>query len=78
MPPIRTESSHKSANKEGKILLALSDLKNGRVKSLRAAAILYEIPQSTLIDRAKGVVCRVDSRPTGHKLTQLEEDSLTE
>jgi hypothetical protein len=77
MPPKRTESSRKSANQEGKILLALDDIQNGRIKSLRAAAKLYEIPFSTLQARADGRISRVDKRPTGHKLTQLEEDSLT-
>jgi hypothetical protein len=76
MPPIRSESSQKSANQEGKILLALSDLKDGRIKSLRAAARLYDIPYTTLADRARGVVSRVDSRATSYKLTDLEEDSL--
>ncbi|KAF7734260.1 HTH Psq-type DNA-binding domain-containing protein, partial [Penicillium ucsense] len=51
MPPIRSGSSQNLANQEGKILLALDDLQNGRIKSLRAAASLYEIPRSTLIDR---------------------------
>jgi hypothetical protein len=78
MTPIRPESRQKAASQEGKILLALSDLKEGRVKSIRAAARLYAIPYSTLHVRANGQVSRVDSRPTGHKLTQLEEDSLAE
>ena len=50
MPPIRSESRRNLANQEGKILLALYDIKNGRVKSIRAAAKLYEIPRSTLHD----------------------------
>jgi hypothetical protein len=78
MPPIRSESSQKSANQEGKVLLALDDIKNGRIKSIRAAAKLYEIPLSTLHTRAHGQIPRAEKRPTGHKLTQLEEDSLTE
>jgi len=78
MPPIRSESSQKSANQEGRVLLALSDVKNGRIKSLRAAAKLYDIPYTTLHGRANGLTSRVDNRPTGHKLTQLEEDSLIE
>ncbi|KAJ5583845.1 hypothetical protein N7450_006509 [Penicillium hetheringtonii] len=48
MPPIHTESSQKSANQENKILLALSDLKDGRIKSICAAAKLYAILCSTL------------------------------
>jgi hypothetical protein len=76
MPPIRTESSQKSANQEGRILLALDDIKNGRIKSLREAAKLYDIPRQTLSRRANGIVSRVDTRANSHKLTQLEEDSL--
>ena len=78
MPPIRTESSQKLVNQEGRILLALSDIKAGRVASLRAAAKLYDIPYSTLHARADGRISRGDTRPNGHKLTQLEEDSLTD
>jgi hypothetical protein len=78
MPPIRAESSHKLTNQEGKILLALDDIKNGRIKSIRGAAKLYEIPHTTLADRANGIKARVDKRPHGYKLTQFEEDSLTE
>ncbi|KAJ5242259.1 uncharacterized protein N7469_000586 [Penicillium citrinum] len=78
MPPIRTESSHKLANQEGKILLALRDIKSGRILSIRAAARLYDLPETTLHSRAYGIQLRVDYRPTGYKLTQLEEVSLTE
>jgi hypothetical protein len=66
------------ANREGKILLALDDLQKGRIKSIRAAAKLYEIPLATLHHRAQGRLSRVDIRPNGYKLTQLEEDSLVE
>ena len=77
MPPIRIESRQKSANQEGKILLALSDLKESRISSIRAVAKLYDIPFSTLQARANGRISRVDKRPSGYKLTQIEEDSLT-
>jgi hypothetical protein len=78
MPPKRIESWQRSATQEGKILLALNDIQNGRVKSTRAAAKLYNRPYSTLHARTQGRISRVDKRPSGHKLTQLEEDSLTE
>ena len=61
MPPKRSESSQKLANQEGRILLALDDIKNGRNKSLRAAARLYDIPFSTLQRRATGGSPRADS-----------------
>ncbi len=78
MPPKRVKNASKLLDQEGKILLALEDIKNSRVKSIRAAAKLYTIPYSSLQARANGRRPHVDTRPTGHKLTQLEEDSLTE
>ena len=76
MPPIRSESSQKLANQEGRILLALSDIKNGRIESLRAAARLYDLPYTTLHDRATGVSSRVETSRQRRKVTELEEDSL--
>ena len=76
MPPKRSESSQKLANQEGRILLALDDIKNGRNKSLRAAARLYDIPFSTLQRRATGGSPRADSYHQRYKLSELEEDSL--
>ena len=78
MPPIRSQSSQKLVNQEGKILLALGDIQNNRIKSIRAAAKLYDIPYRTLAARASGRAARVDKRLSGYKLTQYEEDSLTE
>ena len=69
MPPKRSESWHKLANQEGKILLALEDLNDGRIKSLRVVAKLYEIPLSTLHTRAHGQTSGVKKRLSGHKLT---------
>ena len=78
MPPIRSESSQKSANQEGRILLALDDLKSGRIKSLRAAAKLYELLYATLSRRALGASSRVETGRHRRKVTKLEEDSLVE
>ena len=78
MPPIRTESRSKLAEQEGKILLALQAIKKEQFKSIRAAARLFGIPESTLRSRAHGIKSRVDTRANCHKLTQLEEDSLIE
>ncbi|KAJ5240603.1 uncharacterized protein N7469_002194 [Penicillium citrinum] len=78
MPPKRSESWQKAVSQEGKILIALKDLKQGNIKSLRAAARLYNIPLSTLHDRAEGVSSRVDTRHHRYKLTEFEEDSLVE
>ena len=78
MPPICAKFLQKSANQEGKILLALSDIRSDCVKSLHTAAKLYHIPYSTLCVRAVGRISCNDTHPNSHKLTQLEEDSLTE
>ena len=66
---IRSESAQKLANQEGKILLALNDIKNGRIKSLRVASRLYEISYSTLYTHANGWTSRGDSRANSYKLT---------
>jgi hypothetical protein len=78
MPPKRSESWLRSACQEGNSALANDDLENGPIKTLRAAAKLYEILLTTLHARADGRTSRVDKRPSGHKLTQFKEDSLTE
>jgi hypothetical protein len=58
--------------------LALSDLQDGCVKSIRAAAKLCAIPRSTLQARVDGRISRVDIQPNLRKLTQLEEKSLVQ
>lgn len=57
--------------------MALQAYKNGQIKSLRAAAQLYDVPKTTLQNRATGMASRVEKRWHSHKLTQLEEDSLS-
>jgi hypothetical protein len=59
------------------MLLALDDIKNDRIKSLREAAKLYDLPVTTLHARAYSRISRGDTRLNSYKLTQLEEDSLT-
>ena len=76
MPRIRKKDPLESAQIEGKIELAISDLKNGRIRSIREAARIYTIPRATLQDRMKGVQYRQITRANHHKLTQSEEDSL--
>jgi hypothetical protein len=76
MPPIRKKDPLKSAQIEGKIQLAISDLKNGRISNIREATRIYEIPRTTLRDRLKGIEYRGEIRANNHKLTQLEEESL--
>ncbi|EED18661.1 pogo transposable element, putative [Talaromyces stipitatus ATCC 10500] len=76
MPPIRKKDPLKSTQDEGKIELAISDLKNGRIRSIREAARIYMVARTTLQDRMKGVPYRQITRANNHKLSQSEEDSL--
>jgi hypothetical protein len=76
MPPIRGQKAQKSVEPEGRILLAIKAIQNGRFTSVVAAARSFEVPRSTLQDRMKGVTCWSDTRAIGHKFTQLEGDSI--
>ena len=78
MPPIHSESRSNLIEQEGKILLALQSIEKEQFKSIRAAARLFGVPELILRNRARDIQSRVDTRPNGYKLTQLEEDSLTE
>jgi hypothetical protein len=77
MPPKRTEKSRISLEQEGRILLALSALKNGEICSLRQAAVIYDIPRSTTLrDRRKGIQMKAEKHAIGLKLSTNEEESL--
>ena len=78
MPPKRTEKRQKLSGQEGRVLLAIKAIKNHEIPSIRQAATTFQIPWSTLRDRLKGVTYQGDMRANGHKLTQEEEDSLTQ
>ncbi|KAL3707903.1 hypothetical protein TMatcc_005885 [Talaromyces marneffei ATCC 18224] len=76
MPPNRTANRQKLAEQEGKILLAISDLKNGRIKSIREAVRIYNVSYTTLRRRLAGIEYRAEKRANSHKMTQYEEESL--
>lgn len=78
MPPIRSQNSQNSSDREGRVVLAIKSFQNGQFTSLRAAASTYSVPEATVRARMKGTPYHADKRPTGHKLTQFEEDSLAE
>jgi hypothetical protein len=76
MPPIRSQSSQNREEQEGRILLAIQALKNQEIASTREAARRFNVPNSTLSTRLKGVQNRAISRANSHKLTDIEEESL--
>lgn len=76
MPPTRTQSSRKSIEQEGRILLAMKAIQNGDISTVRQAETIYNVPETTLRRRRAGQSSRIDIRANSHKLTQNEEDSL--
>jgi hypothetical protein len=76
MPPIRKKDPLKRVQIEGKIQLAISDLKNGKISNIREATRIYDIPRTTLRDRLKGIEYKGEKRANNHKLTESEEESL--
>ena len=66
------------AQKEGRIALAMQALKQSHISNIHAAAQMYDISNSTLRRRVKGIDARRDSIPVNRKLTTTEELTLTE
>ena len=67
-----------SSNQEGRILLAITALKEGNIKSIRAAAMSYDVPFESLRARLNGVTSWRDSTPNSRKLTSYEESALVQ
>ena len=78
MPPNRTQSSRKSIEQEGRILLAIEAIRKKEITNVREAAARFEVPRTTLRDRLSGHTYRNTTRANSHKLTQLEEESLVQ
>jgi hypothetical protein len=76
MPPIRSQSSPNSVNQEGRIQLAIKAFQNDEIPSIREAARVFEVPNTTLKRRIDGQQFRKDTRANSHKLTPEEEQSL--
>jgi hypothetical protein len=76
MPPIRSQTSQKRVEQEGRLLVAIQAIKNQEFSSLRKAAEVFDVPRSTLTTRLNGINYRADLRANNHKLTTYEEESL--
>ena len=74
MPP----KSRNSFEQEGRILLAISAIKNDEICNIREAARLYNVPRTTLQRRLNGHGFRAEQRANSHKLTQNEEESIVQ
>ena len=61
---------------EADLLLALEALMRGQFRSVREAAAVYKVPESTLCSRIAGTCARVDCEPNSKKLTVLKEEVI--
>jgi hypothetical protein len=61
---------------EADIQLAISNIKAQRVRSVNQATTIYNVPQSTLIDRRAGKRMRRDCEANLKRLTKLEEEAI--
>ena len=75
MPP---PNNLQLGQKEGQIALAVQAYNQGYFSSQRAAASAYDVPESTLRSRVKGIRTRCDSEPRNRKLTTTEESTLVQ
>ena len=76
MPPKRSQKAQKSIEQEGRILLAIKAVQNGRFTSVAAAARSFDVPRTTLGPRIKRRTNQSDTRSVLYKFTQLEEESI--
>jgi transcriptional antiterminator len=62
MPPIRTQSSQKREEQEGRILLAIQAIKNQEIALIQEVATRFNVPRTTLRRRLTGYISRPHSR----------------
>lgn len=62
---------------EKRIQLASDDYKNGRIKSINKAALIYDVPRTSLQRYIKGINRRSDATTNSRKLTDTEESTLS-
>jgi hypothetical protein len=68
----------RGSDQEGRIILAIQALKEHQLKSVQAAAIMYDVPRRTLSNRLNGTTSRRDSVPKSRKLTSYEESAIVQ
>jgi hypothetical protein len=63
---------------KGDVYLAVQDLQNKQVKSLRRAEELYSVPQRTIQQQRNRKRPQRDCKPNSKRLTKLEEEAIVE
>src|SRR3954469_12461411 len=71
-------TSAKLASKEGRMALAINSYNSGYFTSIRSAANMYDVSESTLRTRLQGRPSRQEYRSINHKLTATEELTLVD
>ena len=64
-------------SKEERVQLALKDFKNGQHKTKKAAALAYDVPETTLRRRIQGITSRSKKTSNCQKLSSTEESTLS-
>jgi hypothetical protein len=61
---------------ESDLQLAILDIDSRRFQSNARAALIYNVPRRTLVDRRAGRRSRRDCEPKSKRLTKLEEEAI--
>jgi hypothetical protein len=64
-------------SQESRIHMAISAYKKKQFRSPTAAAAMFGVPRTSLLNRLRGMKSRTETRANGHKLTVPEEEALT-
>ena len=63
-------------SQESQVILAVQTVRNDPAMTVRRAASIFNVPESTVRDRIKGKRARSDVRVNNTRLTELEEKIL--
>ena len=63
---------------EARIILAIEAIRTSKKISIRTAAKIYRVPRTTLTARMSGRLLRSERRPAVQKLTELEEEVISQ
>jgi DNA invertase Pin-like site-specific DNA recombinase len=69
MPPKARQNSSNFAEKEERILLAISALEKQKICNIREVACVYNISRTTLQRRLNEIASRADTRANSYKIT---------
>ena len=71
-----TPQQQEALHREGRLILALQAYKQGQTNSLNAAAVLYNVSETTARRRIAGIQPKRGSYALNRLLTPVQEDSL--